>query len=223
MSQSKRLVMVGASGHGKVCAEIAESSNIYREILFLDDNLNLQECGGFKIVGTVSEYKNYLGEETEFFVSIGNNCTRRMIQDEIKRTGCKIATLIHDSAVVGKDVVLGEGTVLMAGAVINTGTRIGKGCIVNTSSSVDHDCIIENYVHIAVGAHICGGVEIGESTWIGAGAIVNNYHSICKGCMVGSGAVVIRDIDDPGVYIGVPATKKEAKKCEICDYYRCKS
>ena len=100
----------------------------------------------------------------------------------------------------------------MAGAVINSDTVIGDGCIINTAASVDHDCMIENYVHVAVGAHLCGTVHVGKNTWIGAGATVSNNINICNDCMIGAGAVVTKDIHEEGIYIGVPVTKMSTTK-----------
>ena len=95
----------------------------------------------------------------------------------------------------------------MAGAVINPGVGIGKGCIINTCSSVDHDCDVGDYVHIAVGSHLCGTVSVGDGTWIGAGATVINNVFICSDCMIGAGAVVVNDIQESGTYVGVPARR----------------
>lgn len=203
-----RIIFIGASGHGKVCAEIAELSGKYDEILFFDDDRRLTECGGHSVTGIKADFNKYLDDDTVFFVSIGNVNLRKRIQEEIERDGGKIATLIHFESIVSKDAEIGAGTVVMAGAVVNAGCSIGKGVIVNTSSSIDHDCRVGDFTHIAVGAHICGTVEIGNSTWIGAGTIVNNNVSICGGCTIGAGAVVIKDIDVTGTYVGVPARKK---------------
>jgi acetyltransferase-like isoleucine patch superfamily enzyme len=68
--------------------------------------------------------------------------------------------------------------------------------------------VIHDYVHISVGAHVCGSVEIGEGTWIVAGSTISNNVIICPGCVIGAGAVVVKDIDIPGTYIGVPARRK---------------
>ena len=81
------------------------------------------------------------------------------------------------------------------------------GCIINTCASVDHDCVLEDFVHVAVGAHVAGTVSIGAGTWIGAGATVSNNLQICGGCMIGAGAVVIKSITESGTYVGVPAEK----------------
>ena len=74
-----RLVLIGASGHGKVCAEIAEL-NDYDEILFLDDNRELETCGKHPVVGIVADYKEYISDDTVFFVSIGDAAVRQRIQ-----------------------------------------------------------------------------------------------------------------------------------------------
>ena len=209
-----RLVLIGASGHGKVCVEIAALCG-YDDILFLDDDRSLTECGGYAVVGVEADFKDYLDDKTLFFVSIGSAETRRRIIEKIEIAGGKIATLIHPKAVISDSVEVGIGSVVMAGAVINPGTQIGRGCIVNTSSSVDHDCIIGDYSHIAVGAHLCGTVDVGENSWIGAGAVVSNNLNICSDVTVGAGAVVIRDLDEAGTYLGVPAKRKVSKASNI--------
>lgn len=204
----KRLVFIGASGHGKVCAEIAEL-NRYEDILFLDDDRQLKECSGHTVVGIEADFLKLVDDSVDFFVSIGNTDTRKRIQYEIVEAGGNIATLVHPESIIGKDVKIGAGSVVMAGAVINLGTTIGEGVIVNTLSSIDHDCMIGDYCHIAVGSHICGTVEVGCGCWIGAGATVSNNVNICDDCVVGTGAVVIKDIDVPGTYVGMPVIKKE--------------
>ena len=196
----KRLLIIGASGHGKVVADIARL-NGYQEIVFLDDDPEVKQCGQYPVIGTSSDVSDIDGGVV---VAIGNAKIRRRIQQSVNRE--RIVTLVHPNAVVS-DAQIGCGTVVMAGAVINPGAMIGEGCIINTSSSVDHDCRIGNYAHVAVGAHMAGNVEIGDETWIGAGATVSNNVTVCAGCMIGAGAVVVNDIMELGIYVGVPARR----------------
>ena len=195
----KQLVIIGASGHGKVVADIARKTG-YEKICFLDDNDRLTECGGYSVVGKSSDWGNFDGD---VFVAIGNAKIREQIMEEL--VGRTVPILLHPNAVIGENVSIGFGTVVVAGAIINPGATIGKGCIINTGASVDHDCKIDDFVHVSVGAHIAGTVKVGKGTWIGVGAVVKNNLNICGGCMIGAGAVVIKDICNPGTYIGVPA------------------
>ena len=195
-----RLFIIGASGHGKVIADIAVKCG-YKDIVFLDDNENVKECAGFPVIGKVSDAVTM---EEDKIVAIGNAEIRQKIQNQLSN----LVTLIHPSAVVSRRVKIGEGTVIMAGAVINSDVVIGKGCIINTGASVDHDCKLEDFVHVSVGAHVAGTVSIGSKTWIGAGATVSNNVSICDNCMIGAGAVVVKDLIKSGIYIGVPVREK---------------
>jgi len=201
----KRLVIIGASGHGKVVADIAQL-NGYKEIIFLDDDTNLKRNGIYAVVGTTKDIDKY--KDHHFIVGIGNNAIRARIIDQLEEKNALIVTLIHPSAVIDKTVHIEKGTVVMANTVINADACIGRGCIINTCSSVDHDCVIGDYVHVSVGAHIAGTVSIGERAWIGAGATINNNVSICGNCIIGAGAVVIKKIEESGTYIGVPAKQK---------------
>lgn len=194
-----RLVIIGASGHGKVIADIAVKCR-YQDIVFLDDNEKVKECAGFPVIGKVSDAVTMNDDK---IVAIGNAGIREKIQNQLSN----LVTLIHPNAVVSRRVEIGEGTVIMAGAVINSDVIIGKGCIINTGASVDHDCKIEDFVHVSVGAHVAGTASIGRNTWVGAGATVSNNVSICDHCMIGAGAVVVNDIVNSGTYIGVPVRK----------------
>lgn len=190
------LYIIGASGHGKVVADIAKL-NGYKSIFFLDDDKEKKSCGRYQVVGT-----SYDIGDGDVIVAIGDARFRRKISERYKD---KLVTLIHPDAIIADDVKIGVGSVVMAGAVINPSTVIGDGCIINTGATVDHDNVIGNYCHISVGSHLTGTVHIGDETWIGAGAVVSNNVNICGFCMIGAGAVVIRDIDVPGTYVGVPA------------------
>lgn len=198
-----RLIIVGASGHGKVVADIAKK-NGYVDIVFLDNNVKISSCASYPVLGPDTMISELEGD---VFIAVGNAEVRRNLMS--RNMDRHFPILVHPDAVIADDVEIGLGSVVMAGTVINSGTRIGNGVIINTSSSVDHDCSISDYCHIAVGAHICGTVQIGADTWIGAGVTVSNNVSICGGCTIGAGTVVIKDIKMNGTYIGVPALLKK--------------
>lgn len=201
----EQVVIIGASGHGKVVADIIQKSGD-RVVGFLDDNLDLREkVVGFPILGKTEKFTNY--KECKFVIAIGNAGIREKIANKL--SGVNWYTAIHPSAQISDiEVVVEEGTVVMANAVINSGARVGKHCIINSGAIVEHDNQIEDFVHISVGAKLAGTVHVGKCSWIGIGAVVSNNLSICKDCMIGAGAVVVKNIEESGTYVGVPAIKK---------------
>ena len=183
----RELYIIGASGHGKVVADIARN-NGYTDIFFLDDDTSRKHCGEHDVVGTTDN----VPQGCELIVAIGNTNIRRRFCEKYYD---QLVTLIHPSAVIAEDVRIGRGTVIMAGAVVNPGSVIGDGAIINTSASVDHDDVIGDYTHISVGSHLAGTVSIGENCWMGIGA------------------VVVSNISEPGTYIGIPAAKMGGGYC----------
>lgn len=193
------MYLFGASGHGKVVEDILNANGIKVEA-FVDDNLNVNECGGRPVLHDATGL-------SPMIVSIGVNRIRKMIVERLKANNPAIEFMsaIHPSAVISPSAKIGEGTVVMAGAVINADAVIGNHCIVNTGATVDHDCIVEDYCHVAPGVHISGGTNVGEGTWIGVGSSVIQCLNIGKNCMIGAGSVVVKDIPDNVTAFGCPA------------------
>lgn len=206
MNEKKRLIIIGAGGHGRVCADIALKMNKWKEIAFLDDDPTLDHSMGIPIVGPVWEFEQYI-DDNDIFVALGNNKVRSEICTRLEDNEASIPVLIHPKAVLGEGVSIGAGTVVMAGSVVNPCTKIGKGCIINTGSTIDHDCVIEDYVHISPGVNVAGSVSVGALTWLGIGSVVSNNLCITSNCTIGAGAVVVADIIEQGIYVGVPAKR----------------
>ena len=197
------VILIGASGHGKVVADIVRAAGD-RVLGFLDDRAAGGIFCGYPILGKPADYGAF--PEARFVISIGNGETRKRIAGAMP--GARWYTAVHPSAVISPlDTEIAPGTVVMANAVVNPGARIGRHCIVNTCAVVEHDDRLEDFVHVSVGAKLAGTVQIGEGTWVGIGAAVSNNLRICGGCMIGAGAVVVKDITEPGTYVGVPARR----------------
>lgn len=200
----EQVIIIGAGGHGKVIADIVRSCGDTVQG-FLDDSPNSPEsvCG-IPVLGRTEDYRRY--PDARFVIAIGNGAVRRQVAQRL--TGVKWYTAVHPGATVSSmGTKIGEGTVIMAGAVVNPCTTVGRHCIINTRAGVDHDNRIGDYTHISVGATLAGTVTVGDTVWVGAGAVISNNLSVCSDCMIGAGAVVIRPVEEPGTYVGVPARK----------------
>lgn len=156
------LLILGAGGHGKVCAEIARKT--YEKISFLDDN-------SADAIGKVSEIENFVSEYDEIFVAFGNPKIRKEWLEKAKALGYQIATIISEKSLVSKFTSIGEGSVIMGGAIIQTGASLGSGVIISASAVVDHDAIVKDYCHINVGAIVASGAAVEEMTKVGYGEV----------------------------------------------------
>lgn len=203
----RRLVVVGAGGHGKVVADAAEQMNQWKEILFMDKSGSLiTHCGPWSVVSE-DKISDLLDGSVDFVVAIGDNLKRFRIFEQLQNLGLRPVSVIHPSAAVSRYAELGAGSVVFAGAVINIDAKVGACSIVNTGATIDHDCVIGCSVHISPGANLAGDVSVGDFSWIGIGASVKQCVTITGNVVVGAGACVVANIAEPGVYIGIPAKK----------------
>jgi sugar O-acyltransferase (sialic acid O-acetyltransferase NeuD family) len=201
---SKCLAVIGASGHGKVIAEIAELLG-YNVFFFDDAYPEKLKVEHWSINGSFQDFlleKNTLAGAV---VAIGNAKIREKILAQLHSNKIATPTLIHPSANVSKYAKVDDACVVMAGAVINAFTNVGKGCIVNSNAVVEHDCKLADFVHICPNSAVAGGTIIGERTWVGIGSSVRQMISIGADVLIGAGSVVVNDIPSGQTVVGVPA------------------
>ena len=202
----KRLIILGAGGHGAVVAEAARLMNRWNDILFLDDDENAsQEVLGCPIIGKFEQLRKLSGNGTELIVAVGDNLRRSELIGTVKNEGGQLATVIHPSAEISESASIADGVMVGAGCVIGARAMIGEGSIINTSATVDHDCNLGVAVHLSPGANLGGGAVIGDLVWVGIGATVNGFVSIGSASIVGASAAVISDVVAGQTVVGVPA------------------
>jgi sugar O-acyltransferase (sialic acid O-acetyltransferase NeuD family) len=191
------MIIYGASGHGKVIAEILEQNGI-TDLIFVDDDPVGELFLGYPLYHTS---KLDCLKLIEVIIAVGSNRIRRLISEKLAYS---FATAIHPSAQISKRSEIGEGTVVMAGVTVNSDAKIGKHIILNTNCSIDHDCILADYVHVSPNAALAGNVTVGESAHIGIGASVIQGIKIGEYATIGAGAAIIEDVPDYAVVVGVP-------------------
>ena len=205
------LLILGGGGHGKVVAETAIASKIFKKIYFLDDNFNKKEGRIIReksnILGPIKNISDqyFKNKFRHAFVAIGDSNLRLSLIKKLKDNNYIVPSLIHPSALVSPSAKIGAGSILLPNSVVCAETHIGEGVILNTSCSVDHQCNIKNGAHICPGVNIAGEVIIGKKSWIGIGASIKQCIKIGENVTVGAGAAVVNDLPDSVVAVGVPA------------------
>ena len=145
--------------------------------------------------------------EYEVLIAIGDGKTRKEIVDRLPKD-TKYFSYIHPSAeILGNDVEIGEGSIVCAGAIVTTNCIIGKHTHLNLHTTIGHDCRISDYFTTAPGAKVSGNCNIGECVYFGTNASVRQKITICDNVTVGLNAGVVKNINEPGTYVGVPAKK----------------
>jgi len=202
------IILVGFGGHAKSVLDSIERGGQYNII-------------GFTALERTMPYRGYkyLGKDnclTEYFYQgVRNACVcvgymgegniRDSIYNTLKNIGFHLPVIIDPAAVVSRDVSIGEGTFIGKNVIINADSKIGKMCIVNSGSLVEHEDVIGDFTHLAVGSVLCGNVTVLNHSFIGANSTIIQGIRVGNNSQVGAGAVVVGDIPDDCIAVGIPA------------------
>lgn len=193
----EKVILQGGGEHARVVLDCLLDTGV--NVVGLFDPAYSGELMGVPQRGV---YDPEAEKDARAIVAIGDNRLRKKV---VQRTKHGFANAIHTTAIVSKHSSFGAGNMILHGAIIQAQAIIGNHVIINTRAQVDHDCFVDDFVHLAPGAILCGRVQVGEGSFVGAGAVVLPGTNIGKWATVGAGAVVTRDIPDYAVAMGNPA------------------
>lgn len=209
----KKLVIVGAGDFGREVTWLVERINAQNptwELLgFVDDNAALkgQTVDSYPVLGSVA-WLETVTEEMYVVCSIGTGRIRKQVMEQVlKNPHLHSATLVDPAAIIGRDVRVEPGCVVCAGTVLTVSIYMKAHTILNLNCTIGHDTVLGSYCTVHPGSNLSGKVRVGACTDIGTGTKIIQGLTVCSGCTLGAGAVVVRDITEPGVYAGVPARR----------------
>lgn len=206
-----RVVGIGAGGHAKVIMDILARMPRVRVVGLVDlaSRLFGEKVAGTSILGGDDLLPQLLADGVgAAFIGmggVGDNGPRSEAFYRVLDLGFDVISAIHRRAAVAPSVILGRGVCIMAGTVVNPEAVIGDNVILNTNCTIEHDCLIGDHVHVAPGVTLSGAVQVGRLSHIGTGASVRQGVRIGERVIVGVGSVVVSDVADGTVVMGVPA------------------
>lgn len=139
-------------------------------------------------------------------IGIGDPMIREKVTSQLPEN-TEYITLIHPSAVVSQWTEIEEGAVICAGCILTCDIKIGKHVHLNLHTTIGHDCNIGDFVTTAPGVNISGICNIDKSVYLGTSSATRQGINICSNVVIGMGAMVVKSIKEPGVYVGMPAKK----------------
>jgi len=210
------VVVVGAGGHAKVLVEALRSANV-PVLAVIDRDVTKHGMDVLRITVAGDDawlHKTYPPGTVRLVNGVGSvrrPVLRRDVFVAFKARGYDFASVIHPSATIASDAIIGEGAQIMAGAVIQPGVRIGSDALINTRASIDHDCLIGDHSHVAPGATLSGDVHLGTAVHVGTGATLIQGVHVGDEALIGAGATVFDNVAGGTFVCGPRAVERETK------------
>ena len=140
-------------------------------------------------------------------VAIGDSKDRYDVISKLPQS-TKYFTFIHPTVLMGGDVTVGEGSFIGAYSILTTNIKIGKHTLLNRANHIGHDTTIGDYFSAMPGAIISGEVTIYDCVYIGTNSSIREKLNIHSLSTIGMNSCVTKNINKPGVYVGIPAKIK---------------
>jgi sugar O-acyltransferase (sialic acid O-acetyltransferase NeuD family) len=206
----KKIALLGAGSHANVVIDLVEKESKYTLVGLIDSKRDVgSPFNDYSIIGR-QEQINELKKEYDLFgiiVCIGDNWLRSVVVKKITEACPELeyVNAIHPSVQIGKNVKIGKGVVIMPGCVVNTEASIGNHCIINTLSSLEHNCVMEDYSSLSAGVITGGHMTLKKYSAVALGVTVFDRVTIEEHCVIGSGALITKDIPAYSLAYGSPA------------------
>ena len=191
--------IIGAGGFGREVYYQMLDNNPDEEItFFVDDNYAHDD------ILPISRFDPL---RYKVVVAIGETKLRQRFVESLPQ-GTRYFTFIHKTArILDKNIEIGEGSIICPGCILTANIKLGSHAHLNLQTTVGHDCVFGDYLTTAPGVKISGNCDFGDSVNIGTNAAIREKISICSDVVIGLNAGVVKNIDEPGIYVGTPAKK----------------
>ena len=206
----KQLIIIGAGGMGRtVYSNVLESVGYGETFVvkgFIDDDLHALD--GFPhyppVVGTISDYQP---EADDVFVCSIGGASRRPCMESIIHRGGEFINVIHRTARLLTNVVIGKGNFIGADTVIGNDVVIGNYNMIQSYTIIGHDVRMGDFNRIDTRVTCVGGVVIENEVNIHTSAVISHHVTVENKAHVAALSFVIRDVKAGTTVIGNPAKK----------------
>lgn len=200
MYTRNKKAIIGCGGFGAEVFSYLDDFDKKHAKFFVSDHL----FSGQKNTLPLSEFEP---DVYEALVAIADPLAREKIVHSLPNN-TSYFTLIHDSCIItSDDFEVGVGSILAPGTVVTTNVKIGNHCQINYLNSIGHDVRIRDFFTSAPGVNISGNCNIGNRVYFGSSSCIKQKLNVCDDVTIGMSSCVVKDITEPGVYVGVPSTK----------------
>lgn len=195
---------VELTGFGEVQAFAVDAEYVREEVL---DSVPVLSFTQFR--------EGFSEEEVELIMGIGYaqmGRIRKKVFEKCRAWNYRFTNYIHPTAIIEKNVQLGEGNNILEGVIIEESVQLGNANLLFGGVLLAHETMVGDYNTFSVRSVVAGGVSIANNCFMGAASIVKEYITLADYVLVGAGAYVHQNKDAYAVIVPERSRTLEGKK-----------
>ncbi|RKQ42299.1 sugar O-acyltransferase (sialic acid O-acetyltransferase NeuD family) [Roseivirga pacifica] len=205
----ERVAVIGSGDLGFQISRMLMEDDRFDFIGFYDD---FEKVGtkkyGFQVMGNIASLKEHFTKGTFDSVLLGIGYNHMVLREQLYEelsTDIPFATFIHSTSFIDSSASIADGVILYPGCIIDQRVKVGVNCILNLGCTIAHDTTIGAHSFLSPRVALAGFINVGPKVNLGINTIVIDNIDICANTRTGGGAVVTKNIESSGLYLGVPA------------------
>lgn len=210
MSAPGRIAIVGAGGCGRSLLALMRQIGRGDEVACFYEEAEWHEAR--EVMGLpVEALSGFDPERHELLLALGASHERLRLAGQLP-PDTRFASCVHPQAIFLEPMALPPGTVIYPMTYFSRNLHLGPHAIIMTGTIFGHDITcgagLTTSAHVAVG----GGARLGQGVFCGLHSGIRDGIEIGDHVTLGMGAIAVRSLPGPGVYVGNPARKLEPKE-----------
>lgn len=202
-------IIIGAGTYGEVYLAYLQAAGV-NVVGFLDDNSKYegQYVGGVPVLGPIDLLKTLKDthDVKAVYCPLGNNRLRVEFLSMARGLGYETPNYIHPSVILSPHVTLGKGVYILLGTTVMPHAEINDFVMISMGVHLAHHTILDEGVFLSTGCNFGASIHAKKYAYCGiSSTIMTGIHELGEDCLIGAGAVVIRDVPDKAIMTGVPA------------------
>ena len=219
----KKAIIIGTTDFAQVALPyLRDDSEFTVEAFAVNQEYIIEtELLGLPVVPLEQITKSHPPSEYSAFVGIGYskvNTIRRKLYDELKSLGYGLPTYIHSTVHRWPETRFGEGCFIFENNVIQPWVSIGNDCVLWSGNHIGHHSKIGSHVFIASHAVVSGRCVIGDNCFVGVNATFRDNITIASDCVIGAGAIILKDTVEAGVYRAAETEPAQRRSSELRNF-----
>jgi sugar O-acyltransferase (sialic acid O-acetyltransferase NeuD family) len=206
----KRVAFIGSGEMARHVAHYMTEDKQFEVVGYYDDFAPVGSIvNNYPVLGKLddieTQFKNGVFDELSNAIGFTRMQYRREVFERFENK-IPFAIFIHSSCIVDPSAKIGKGCVIFPKCILYLDAIVEDNVFIQINSYVT-DSVVKKHTLISGTVSVAGRSIIGETCFIGVGSIISSDVEICNDVFTGAGTVVVKDITEPGTYVGVPARK----------------